>query len=190
MKVNQKAMFKQGVLWISVLLLSAGCGIINVTKSGSATARFDNYSENLGESRIVFSEIPTVDIAEDNSGPLAPGSGAAVDQDLQQAMSNYSKAKSEEPYFSGFTILVYSGLDRDLAFKTRNDLYSAIPDIRAEMQYQQPRYLVKVGKYINRIEALYLFGKIREKFPTARIIQDRFQRDITVDEQDIQNVEG
>ena len=85
---------------------------------------------------------------------------------------------------------MYSGLDRDLAFKTRNDLYSAIPDIRAEMQYQQPRYMVKVGKYINRIEALYLFEKIKEKFPAARIIQDRFERDTVGSEQEIQNVEG
>lgn len=183
-------MLRQGLLWILVLFFSAGCGIINITKSGSSTTRFDNYSENLAESRITFSELPAVEIPEVSTGSVAPGSGSAVDQDLEQAMANYSRTKSEEPYFSGFTILVYSGLDRDLAFKTRNDLYSSLPDIRAEMQYQQPRYLVKVGKYINRIEALYLFGKIKEKFPSARIIQDRFQRDITVDEQDVQNVEG
>lgn len=173
-----------------VLFFSAGCGIINITKSGSSTTRFDDYSENLAESRITFSELPAVEIPEVSTGPVAPGSGSAVDQDLDQAMASYSRTKSEEPYFSGFTILVYSGLDRDLAFKTRNDLYSSVPDIRAEMQYQQPRYLVKVGKYINRIEALYLFGKIKERFPSARIIQDRFQRDIVVDEQDVQNVEG
>lgn len=183
-------MLRQTLLWVSVLLLSAGCGIINITKSGSSTARFDNYNEDLAESRITFSEIPAVEISETTTAPVAPGSGTAVDRDLEQALSHYSRTKSEEPYFSGFTILVYSGLDRDLAFKTRNDLYSSLPDIRAEMQYQQPRYLVKVGKYINRIEALYLFGKIKEKFPAARIIQDRFQRDIMEDEQDVQNVEG
>ena len=183
-------MFKQVLLWASVLLLSAGCGIINITKSGSASSRYDSYSENLAESRITFPEMPSVPLPDAKGETVAPGSGAAVDQDLQDALANYARAKSEEPYFSGFTILVYSGLDRDLAFKTRNDLYSSLPDIRAEMQYQQPRYLVKVGKYINRIEALQLYGKIKEKFPAARIIQDRFQRDTVGNEQDIQNVEG
>lgn len=183
-------MLRQTLLWVSVFLLSSGCGIINITKSGSSTARFDNYNEDLSESRIVFSELPVVELSEIGTGPIVPGSGAAVDQELEQAMANYSRSKGEELYFSGFTILVYSGLDRDLAFKTRNDLYSAIPDIRAEMQYQQPRYMVKVGRYINRIEALYLFEKIKEKFPSARIIQDRFERDTVGSEQEIQNVEG
>lgn len=183
-------MLRQTLLWVSLLFFSAGCGIINITKSGSSTAKFDDYSEDLSESRVTFSELPEIAAPEISTGPVAAGSGAAVDQDLEEAIANYTKAKGEEAYFSGFTILVYSGLDRDLAFKTRNDLYSSVPDIRAEMQYQQPRYLVKVGKYINRIEALSLFGKIKDKFPAARIIQDRFQRDIVGNEQEIENVEG
>ena len=183
-------MLKQTLLWVLLLFFSAGCGIINITKSGSSTARFDSYSEDLADSRITFSELPEIEAPAITTGPIGAGSGVAVDEDLEEAMAKYARSKSEEPYFSGFTILVYSGLDRDLAFKTRNDLYSSVPDIRAEMQYQQPRYLVKVGKYINRIEALSLFGKIKENFPAARIIQDRFQRDTVGNEQELENVEG
>jgi|GEM_PF-294489 len=182
-------MFRKGSLWIAVLLFSAGCGIINISKSGNSTDRFSNYSEDLSSSRITYAELPEAKAPTTSTGTASAGSGSAVDQDLEEALSNFVKAKSEEPYFSGFTILVYSGVDRDLAFQTRNNLYTSYPDIKAEMQYQQPRYLVKVGKYINRIEALFLYEKIKGKFPSARIIQDRFQRDVAGNEQDLDNVE-
>lgn len=160
-----------------ILLFSAGCGIINIKKSGNAADRFDNYSEDISESRISFSDIPEPKKSTTDPGEARADAGNAVDDDLEEAMINFAETKREEPYFSGFTILVYSGVDRDLAFKTRNELYSAFPDIKTDMQYQQPRYLVKVGKYINRIEALHLFEKIKQQFPSSRIIQDRFQRD-------------
>ena len=183
-------MLKNGFLWILVLLFTASCGIINIKKSGSSTSRFDSYNEDISNSRITFAELPEAKVPTADTGPVSVGAGNAVDKDLEEALAHFAKSKEEEPYFSGFTILVYSGVDRDLAFKTRNDLYSAFPEIKTFMQYQQPRYLVKVGKYINRIEALYLFEKIKEQFPIARIIQDRFQRESLGNEQEIQNAEG
>ena len=182
-------MLRKGSLWILVLLFSAGCGIINISKTGSSADRYSSYTEDLSSSRITYGELPEPKAPSITEGPARPGSGVAVDQDLEEALSHFARSKSEEPYFSGFTILVYSGVDRDLAFKTRNDLYKSFPDIKADMQYQQPRYLVKVGKYINRIEALSLYEKIKERFPAARILQDRFQRDLVGNEQELENVE-
>lgn len=169
------------------MLFSAGCGIINIKKSGNAAEKFDNYSEDLSESRISFSDIPEPKKSTIAPGQTMTGAGNAVDEDLEVAMRHFAETKREEPYFSGYTILVYSGVDRDLAFKTRNELYSAFPDIKTDMQYQQPRYLVKVGKYINRIEALHLFEKINQQFPSSRIIQDRFQREIEDKEVELEN---
>ncbi|MEX2595002.1 MAG: hypothetical protein WD426_19725 [Anditalea sp.] len=182
-------MVRKGFLWILILLFSAGCGIINIKKSGYSAERFEDYSEDLTSSRITFEELPEVKEPKVDHGAIRAGAGSAVDKDLEEALTHNTNIKKEEPYFSGFTILVYSGVDRDLAFKTRNDLYSVFPDINAEMQYEQPRYLVKVGKYINRIEALKLFEKIDEEFPTARIIQDRFKRETLGNEQDLEDAE-
>lgn len=185
-----KIMVRKGFLWILMLSFSAGCGIINITKSGSSSDRYRDYNEDLGSSRVTFPELPELDLSTSTAEVSHAGAGAAVDNDLQEALAHFADAKSEEPYFSGFTIMVYSGVDRDEAFKTRNDLYSSIPDITANMQYQQPRYLVKVGEYVNRIEALLLYEKIKEKFPAARIIQDRFQRQNAGSKRDLENVEN
>jgi hypothetical protein len=51
---------------------------------------------------------------------------------------------------------------------------------------------VKVGKYAHKIEAQKSFSAVKTQFPTARIIQDRFQREEfkTVNELNQNNAEG
>ncbi|WP_194775075.1 hypothetical protein [Pararhodonellum marinum] len=148
----------------------------SVKKGGSGDNAFANYNENLSENRITFPDIPTASVTEETGNGAASGN-LSVDEDLDYALSRFSEQNLEERYYSGFTILVYSGIDRELAFKTRNDIYKVNEEIKPEMQYQQPRYLVKVGKYVNRIEAQATYFTLKEHFPTARIIQDRFERE-------------
>jgi hypothetical protein len=105
-----------------------------------------------------------------------PTSTQSVDDQLANRMRNGYESAKGEPYFSGFTVLVYSGIDRNEAFKTRDNLAVFFPEVKAEMQYQQPRYLVKAGRYGFKVEAQRVYNKLKTQFPTARIIQDRFQR--------------
>lgn len=164
-------MYKKAGIWIGLLLLTSSCGIFNIKKTGAAADMYADYSEDLSGSRIRFDDLPKVSAFEKGEGMVSP-----VDGELNQTLQRITRENEEEIFYNGFTILVYSGVDREEAFKTRNDLYSEYPDIQTDMQYQQPRYLVKVGKYIHRIEALAWYEKLKETFPGARIIQDRFQR--------------
>lgn len=136
-------------------------------------ASFSGYQENLDGSLPLYPEFKTT---VEKPKPEALSSSQAVDGQLNELQKRiYDKNKSE-PYFSGFTVLVYSGIDRNAAFKTRDDLSLYFPEIAPEMQYQQPRYLVKIGQYTYKVEAQRAFSRIKTQFPTARIIQDRFLR--------------
>jgi hypothetical protein len=99
-----------------------------------------------------------------------------VDGQLKEVQKRIYDKNKTELYLNGFTVLVYSGVDRNAAFRTRDDLAVFFPDITPDIQYQQPRYLVKMGQFTYKIEAQKAFSRIRAQFPTARIIQDRFQR--------------
>lgn len=160
------------ILLLAICFLTASCALIQ-PKAPTARA-FDNFSEDLSASRITFPDL------EEQSKPVENVEYEIVpadDADLRIALDRLREANQGERYWSGFTVLVYSGIDRELAFETRNDLFTHFPDFKTDMQYQQPRYLVKVGKFVNRIEALAYYHEIKEKFPAARIIQDRFQRE-------------
>lgn len=164
--------------------LMGSCNLIK--KSSSPADAYKGYQEDLSGSRITFETKSAPNAVVENR--LEVGE-LAIDADLDQALTKFANTNKAERYFSGFTVLVYSGVDRDLAFKTRNELYTNFPDIKSDLQYQQPRYLLKVGKFINRIEAQSYYFKLKDTFPSARIIQDRFQRDENVSPDENQNGE-
>ena len=155
---------------IGIGLLIWGC---KSTANVSGTDAYANYQETITSPLPEYPDFTTRLTASDESENSSEGTVNLQLEALQKRI--YDKNKSE-PYFGGFTVLAYSGLDRNLAFKTRDDLLALFPDLEPEMQYQQPRYLVKVGKYTYRIEAQRVFSLLKTQFPTARIIQDRFQR--------------
>lgn len=160
--------------WIAlVILIIWGCKSTGGVVESDANA-YANYQENLMGSLPEYPDYQTR--VNNQSSEEAVVSVQSVDGRLDVLQKGlYDKNKSEL-YFTGYTVLVYSGINRDQAFKTQSDLAQYFPEIEAEMQYQQPRYLVKVGKYAYKIEAQRVFSQIKGIFPSARIIPDRFQR--------------
>lgn len=161
-------------IWVFGLLAAlASCKSIR-SSSDSASSAYATYSEDLGGSLPKYPDFRNA--TEEKSTSSAPTSVQAVDTQLDEVQRRLAEKNKSEPYFNGYTVLVFSGIDRNQAFKTQDDLKLYYPDLNVEMQYQQPRYLVKIGKYTYKIEAQKAFSQIKGQFPSARIIQDRFQR--------------
>jgi hypothetical protein len=159
--------------WIvGLVLIALGCSSSKGVPKGEAS-RYAGYDENISTS---LPDFPDFKQALDSLNTAPPTSSQEVDLVLlEQVQKNYDKAKLA-PYFNGFTVLVYSGVDRNVAFKTLEELTLLFPDSKPEMQYQQPRYLIKVGRFGYKIEAQPVFNALKKQFPTTRIIQDRFLR--------------
>ncbi|MDN3687620.1 hypothetical protein [Cyclobacterium jeungdonense] len=164
---------KKSLLIVLSLILFSSCGIINIRKSGGSAEMYSNYSEDLSSTRIQFEPLP--DPEDSNFEP--EGDADPIDQELGQRINQIIMENDKEMFLDGFTILVYSGVGRDAAFELRNEVYSEFPDIQTYMEYEQPRYLVKVGRYINKIEALATYEKLKPLFPGSRIISARFLKD-------------
>lgn len=161
------------ILIFPVILMSS-CSLVK--KTSAPTNEFENYQEDLSRSRIIYPDLEE-QAAKEDTGPKEGEKVLSADEDLEIALNNLKESNKAEMYWSGYTVLVYSGVDRDLAFRIRNDLFTYFSDFKTDMQYQQPRYLVKVGKFVNRIEALTYYHQLKANFPSSRIIQDRFLRE-------------
>jgi len=159
--------------WILGLgLLAWGCKPTAVLPTVEKNS-FSAYYEDRKSTLPTFPEYKQV---MQQATPASNLPSQAVDKELEKlAFKRYQRAKME-PYFTGYTVLVYSGVDRNEAFKARDHVTLFFPEISPEMQYQQPRYLVKVGQFAYKIEAQRIFSLLKTQFPTARILQDRFQR--------------
>lgn len=75
----------------------------------------------------------------------------------------------------GYTILVYSGNDELQAGRVRNRLFDLVPEWEAKFSYKLPTYFVKIGQFYQQIEAQSLYRKIRNYYPTASIVPDKFK---------------
>ena len=171
--------------YLVVLLLFSACAAVKkVDKDADA---FANYREDLGGTVIAFPPLAEQAVRTETPSPIE--SNLAVDRDLGFALERFMERNRSQRNWNGFTVLVFSGVSREAAFKTRDDLYTNFEGIKVEMQYQQPRYLVKAGRFINRIEAQAYYHRLKTDFPSARIIQDRFQREGYVNPDPIPDVE-
>ncbi len=162
-------------LWVfGILLVLGSCKLIRPSSGGEAAA-YSAYEEDLSRSLPIYPDFNTE--SKEAAGPTSSSPVQSVDGELDEVQRRLAEKNKSEPYFNGYTVLVYSGIDRDQAFKTQDDLKTNFPDMTPEMQYIQPRYLVKLGQYTYKIEAQKAFSQIKGQFPSARIIQDRFLRE-------------
>ncbi|GAB3227158.1 hypothetical protein J0A67_15830 [Algoriphagus aestuariicola] len=161
-------------IWVlGLLTILLGCKSMRST-SDSGSSAFSTYQEDLSSSLPEYPDYKAQTV--ESTANTSSSSAQSVDGQLDEVQRRLVEKNKADPYFSGFTVLVFSGIDRNQAFKTQDELKMYFPDLNPEMQYQQPRYLVKVGQYTYKIEAQKAFSQIKGQFPSARIIQDRFQR--------------
>ena len=159
-------------LVILMIVLVSGCKTaLNI--SAKKTVDYKNYQEDVSQTLPVFPEFDQKVVQKEKPVSI---SNLAVDNKLAAVDQQVASENQLEPYFEGFTVLVYSGVDRVKAFDTQNSLNLFYPSMNARMQYEEPRYLLKVGSYKHRIEAQKNYSLLKQTFPSARIIQDRIQK--------------
>jgi hypothetical protein len=178
-------MNKSLVSYLVLAILLSSCAFLK--KGHNRAEAFANYREDLSGTIITFPDLTEAAMAREADAPSA--GELAVDRDLAASLNKFRDRNRSDRNWSGFTVLVYSGVDREAAFKTRDDLYTNYEGLKVEMQFQQPRYLVKVGRFINRIEAQAYFHQLRTEFPLARIVPERFQKEGYVNPDPIQDAE-
>jgi len=73
----------------------------------------------------------------------------------------------------GYTIQIYSGQNREDAMNTKKKMATEIPDLTANLQYQQPKFRVTVGKYYSKLEAYQDLTKLRKSFSSAILVPEK-----------------
>jgi hypothetical protein len=106
--------------------------------------------------------------------PLEPVEAKfTINQQLDTVLDSISRINLANGHIDGFTIQVYSGVKREEALNVKKELSSSLPDLDADVQYVQPNFRVRVGKYYDRLHAQKDFLAIRRHFPNAIVIPER-----------------
>lgn len=161
-------------LYLVYLYLAVGCAAPKSATS-SSSGNGSGYSEDLSALR------PKTEVVRDSIVKTTPDKVKpkeyvepkyAVNQKLDTVLDSINKINLSRKFVEGFTIQVYSGR-REEALNTKKQLSSLIPEITSEVQFTEPIFRVKAGKYYNWMDAQADFTLIKKYFPAAIIIPDK-----------------
>ena len=156
-----------------ILLLASGC---KPTKQPQTT-QDGKYSEDLSslrpkvEEEVVTTNPTPEKTKRDPKAYVEPKH--TVNKQLDAVLDSIDRINLTRKFIEGYTIQIYSGLKREDALSAKKQLTTSIPKLESDLQYVQPNYRVKTGKYFTRLEAEKDFEKIKRFFPAAIVVPDK-----------------
>ncbi len=161
-----------GMSFYLVYLFIAGC---TGTKTATSTSGSARYSEDLSALR------PQVQMVEDTVVIETPEQfrekksvepRVAVTNQINAVLDSIDRLNLGRKFVEGYTIQVYSG-KREEAINTRKQLTTLMPELDSEVQFTEPIFRVKAGKYYYLMDAQSDFTAIKKYFPAAIIIPEK-----------------
>ena len=164
---------QQILIWCIVIIWMAGCASPkNTTVSSSKDPA---YSEDLSiwrpKAEAPVENTNTVSAPPKQTQYMEPK--YAVNKKLDTVLDSINRYNVAKEFIDGFTIQSYAGLKREDALNAKKNLASSLPDLSSEVEYAQPNFRVKVGKYYSRIDAQRDYIAVKKYFPNAIVIPDK-----------------
>ena len=96
----------------------------------------------------------------------------------KQVESNEILTRDERSFTAGYRILVINTVDRAKATEAKTKMYQAFPELKSYLSFQAPKFHLKVGNFLDRVEAEAYLESIKLTFPTGvYIVRDTIEVD-------------
>jgi hypothetical protein len=167
------------LLIIGVTLIAAACKRPSTTKNVNE-ATVATYKDDLNKFRPTYKIEETtstsVSTPEKPSKPVASaGPSGDITQKLDVALDTIAVRNRNIRFAQGYRIQIYSGGSREEANRARDRSYALIKDAIPHIVYTQPTFRVKVGDFMDRLEAQRVYAILLTEFPNALIMPDRIE---------------
>lgn len=165
------------LLFSMLWMLENACTPKGVAVKGKGK-KDSQYSENLADFR------PKYKVVEEENKPATSAPAASqtnikpsndVTARVDAAMEQIAAANKSVRYAQGYRIQIYSGNSRDEATNARNRSYALFPEITPHIIYNQPTFRVKVGDFVDRLDAQRVYAGLVSEFPNAMVVQDKIE---------------
>ena len=160
------------IFFSSTLLL--GCASKVTTSGTSGTGK---YTEDLSVWRPeAEKKVDSVKAAPANARTRTNQYVEArnsIDGQVDTVLDSIYTENRSKGAIDGYTIQVYSGIKREDALNVKKKLSQSLPELESDVQYRQPNFRVRAGKYFTRLEAQKDYLEVKHHFPNAIVIPDR-----------------
>lgn len=143
----------------------------------------ENYVENLSVHRTKFTsavteEVPFIIPKLKNKKKANFPIEHDITQQLTELLVDLKSYYEMTDLIPGYTIQAYTGSNRQLAFKIRDQLFEVYPNSDVEVKYKQPNFIVRVGRFLDRLEAYEFYVGIKKMFSQSIIRPTQFPNTI------------
>jgi hypothetical protein len=96
-----------------------------------------------------------------------------VNSQVDTVLDSIYRQNLSKGFVDGYTIQVYSGIKREDALNNKKKMSQSLPDLESDVQYMQPNFRVRTGKYLTRLGAQKDYLAVKRYFPNAIVIPDK-----------------
>ncbi len=158
-------MSRNSAFIILILVLSISCAAQKNSKP--------YYHEDLYSLRPKFSDAPdTAKITQERKkAELLPTRN--VNEKVDFVLDSINRFNVTRKFIEGYTIQIYSGQKREDAMNAKKQMIADASDLTAELEYNQPKFRVRVGNYFSRLEAQKDLLRLKRTFPNAILVPEK-----------------
>lgn len=158
-----------------IAFLLVGFFIVGCVTTQPTSTASKSYSEDLREYRPKVDT--TIEMEEEKSSFRTTSEyfdpSADVTELLNKKLDTLAENNKEIRYVNGYSIQVYSGSSSSEAYEARDTARVVLPEIRTDVEYKQPIYKVRVGRFTERLEVQRTLLQLKPKFPDAISVPQR-----------------
>lgn len=134
------------------------------------------YSEDLSKLRPKIElpvEIKRKDTVIETKPEVVPTK--TINAKVDAVLDSINRFNLTRKFIDGFTIQIYSGQKKDDAMSVMAKMREEVPEMTANVKYEQPKFRVIVGKYFTRLEAQSDLLTLKRRFATASLVPEKIQ---------------
>jgi hypothetical protein len=130
------------------------------------------YTEDLSKYRPKVSPDTARQVSVPQKAPVVPAQ-FTVNAKVDAVLDSIDKINQLRKFIDGYTIQIYSGQNREEANLAKKTMAESAPDLRADLQFQAPKFRVKVGGYFTRLEAQKDLVRLKKLFPNTILVPEK-----------------
>jgi hypothetical protein len=168
------------LLFISSCIVGCAPATIPTTtrKPSSLPTSNQSYDEDLSVVRPRYKDNPVVDNAtkkpEPKPTPTTPlQSIQLVNKQVDAILDTISIQNKALRFAVGYRIQVYAGNLRTDADAAKLFVYQNYPELLPYIAFTSPTYRVKIGDFMNKLDADRYLQQVRQQFMSAIILPDK-----------------
>jgi hypothetical protein len=168
---------RQHLLWVlligSIMACAPSKPVFN--RQPTQSPNYNGYEEDLSALRPRYKEGTNPEAVAPKKAEVKKITNQPmhISKQLDAVLDTIANKNRAVRFAAGYRIQIYVGNTRNEADAAKLYTYQAFPELNPYMSYSAPTYRIKVGDFMNRLDAERYLRQIRETYASSVILTEK-----------------